>query len=114
MKDTCRSQSDVFAHFSSGAVEPLKVGSTRRGEDGDVYLYAVYDRFEAEASWRELTSMPFSHVEDGDRDARQRFAEHLSGLTRDYNGPGMSFSGSPGVRIYDRKVLVIQHCGYDI
>lgn len=92
--------------FASDVVQPTRVGIVHTSDTGCV-VFAVYDlkdRPELVEEW----------AMDVPRDTQfDRLATHLSGLYRDYNGPGRGFAGAPSGKLYGRKLLVTQFRGVD-
>jgi hypothetical protein len=86
-------------------VKPLKCGYNYddKNDCTSGVAWAVFDRKEAETEvgWK---------VESGDME----FAENLTGLHASNNGPGRSFSCAPTVKVYGKKILILQRTGLDI
>jgi hypothetical protein len=83
-------------------LEPLKAGICRDSEETS-RVWAVYDKAAAEAvvGW----------VADS---GNTEFAERLTGWVPAWRGAGRTFSDEADMRVYGKKILVVQRRGLDI
>lgn len=97
---------DVTYLFSNDIVPPTRVGIVHTSDTGCI-VFGVYDLKDHPELVKEWAT-------DAPRDAQfDKLASHLSGLYRDYNGPGRMYANAPSGKLYGRKLLVTQFRGVD-